>query len=267
MRFKSLIAVGAVLALAGCAGSRQAARAPDAPLALERFGDLSPAKVRNLVVIVHDDLAPDQPVDYAAFARRAAQSVPAGTSVVVLRPGYADGDGDFSPGVRARGIGDGYAGEQVKLLGLSVQALRARYRQARTIVVGDGGGAALAANLAATQPGLVDAMLLVGCPCALPEWRQYMARRDKSFGEAVDSLDPLRTVGGIAPGARVAIVSGGDRARVPARIARLYAEALALRGIAVEYRQVEADGTDLLQTNDVTQLLAQLATPAADPTT
>jgi TPP-dependent pyruvate/acetoin dehydrogenase alpha subunit len=65
----------------------------------------------------------------------------------------------------------------------------------------------------------------------------------------------------------VAIVSGGDKARVPARIARLYAEALALRGIAVEYRQVEADGSDLIQVAEVTQLLAQLAASTSAPTT
>lgn len=259
MRSSLIVALAAAVLVAGCAGSRQVARMAEPPLSTERFGNLSAGKVRNLVVIVHDDVAAGQMVDYDAFAKRAAQAVPAGAAVVVLRPGFADSDGGLSPGVRARGIGDGYASDQIRLLGDAVRSLRARYRNAQTILVGDGGGAALAANLAATQPRLVDAMLLIGCPCALPEWRQYMARSDSSFGETVDSLDPLRTVGGIAPGARVGIVSGGDKARVPARIARLYAEALALRGIAVDYRQVDADGAALLETADVTQLLARLS--------
>ncbi|PCD01668.1 hypothetical protein COC42_16245 [Sphingomonas spermidinifaciens] len=262
---RSSLSLAAALLLAGCATTtaRQQTSAPALPLAVETYGALRPAQVRNLVIVLHDDLAPGTPVDYSAFAARAAATVPAGAAVVLLRPGYADANGHMSGGVRARGIGDGYSAEQIRLVGESVQALAARYRNARTILVGDGGGAVLAANVAAMRPSLVGSMLLVGCPCALPEWRKHMARRNPGFAEEVDSLDPLQTVGGIAPSARIALVSGGDKARVPARIARLYAEALTLRGIAVEYRVVEGDGADLLSNNEVTQLLARLADSAA----
>ncbi|WP_315760554.1 hypothetical protein [Sphingomonas sp. Y38-1Y] len=261
MRFS--LPIAAALLLAGCASTREAA-GPAAPsLATATYGKLRASQVQNLVVILHDDLAPADPVDYAAFAERAAGAVPAGAAVVLLRPGYADVAGRASPGPRARGIGDGYSAEQVRLVAQSVDALRNRYRNARAIVVGDGGGAALAANLAASQPNLVDALLLVGCPCALPEWRRHMARQDRAFADNVDSLDPLQTVGGIGLNARVGIVSGGEKARVPARIARLYAEALALRGIAVEYRQVDADGQALLANDEITQVLARLADNAA----
>ncbi|MEZ0495215.1 alpha/beta fold hydrolase [Sphingomonas sp. IW22] len=257
MRFSLFAAVGAACLLAGCA-TTQTASAPEPPLATESFTALKPSKVRTLVVIVHDDLRNGAPVDYADFAQQAATATQ-GAAVVVMRPGYGDADGPVSPGVRPRDIGDGYGPGQVQLLGQSVQALRARYRHARTILVGHGGGAVLAANLAATRPLLVDAMLLVGCPCALPEWRRHMARRDRAFAEPVDSLDPLQTVGGIAPTARVGIVVGNEKARVPARIARLYAEALALRGIAVDYRQVDGSDGELLKSNDVIQLLARLS--------
>ncbi|HTG37333.1 hypothetical protein [Sphingomonas sp.] len=261
MRFNLLLGVGALCLLSACASTPMASL-PRPPLAVETFTAERPARVRNLMIIVHDDVKGGGPVDYADFARRAAAAAPDSAAVVVMRPGYADLDGPVSPGERARGIGDGYGSAEVELLGQSVQALRARYRNARAILVGHGGGAALAANLAARRPGLVDAMLLVGCPCALPEWRQYMARRDRAFAASVDSLDPLQTVGGIATTARVGIVSGNDKARVPARIARLYAEALALRGIAVEYRQVSGD-MPLLESDDVIQLLARLTENAA----
>lgn len=265
----SRIALGtALLLLAGCAAT-QVARAPEPPLSFTSFGTLRPSQVRTLVILVHDDAGPSSAIDYAAFGRRAAAAVPAGSAVLLVRPGFTDAAGAASPGMPPRGIGDGYSPDQVRLIGQSVEALRARYPKARTILVGDGGGAALAANLAASRPGLADSLLLVGCPCALPEWRQQMAKRDRAFAAEVDSLDPLQTVGGIAPGARVGIVSGGDTARVPARIARLYAEALALRGIAVEYRQIDADGAALLQSDDVIQLLARLAAtvPQPDPRT
>jgi pimeloyl-ACP methyl ester carboxylesterase len=263
---RSSLSLAAALILAGCATTREAS-APALPLAIERYGALKPSQVRNLVVVLHDDLTPGAPVDYSGFAARAAAAVPAGGAVVVLRPGYADADGHLSGGIRARGIGDGYSAEQIRLVGETVQALAARYRNARTILIGDGGGAVLAANVAAMRPSLVHSLLLIGCPCALPEWRKHMARREPAFAESVDSLDPLQTVGGIAPTARIAIVAGGDKARVPARIARLYAEALALRGIAVEYRQVEGD--DLLAGDEVTQLLGRLAEGAsrAEPRT
>lgn len=257
---RSSLSLAAALMIAGCA-TTQPGGAPAPRLVTESYGALKPAKVRNLVIVLHDDLAPGAAVDYSAFAARAAAAVPAGAAVVIVRPGYGDPGGRMSEGSRSRGIGDGYSAEQIRRVGESVQALTMRYRNARTILVGDGGGAVLAANVAATRPSLVNAMLLVGCPCALPEWRKHMARREPAFAESVDSLDPLQTVGGIAPTARIAILSGGDKARVPARIARLYAEALALRGIAVEYRQV--DGDDLLAGDEVMQSLARLADSAA----
>jgi pimeloyl-ACP methyl ester carboxylesterase len=262
MRFEPLLAMGIALSLAACATTR--ADSPAEPvLASSTYATLKPAQVQNLIVIVHADLPEGQPVDYAAFARRAAEAVPGGASVVLMRPGYAGADGATSPGIRNRGIGDGYSADAARQLGRSVQALRARYRHAKIILVGDGGGAVIAANLAAMQPALVDSMMLIGCPCALPEWRKLMARGDRAFAESVDSLDPLQTVGGLASHARVAVVSGGDKARVPARIVRLYAEALALRGIAVDYRQLDADGPALLEDPEITVLLARLAEAAA----
>ena len=148
-------------------------------------------------------------------------------------------------------------------MGDSIASLRARYPGARTILVGDAGGAAIAANLAGTRPNLVDGMVLVSCPCTLPEWRARMQKQDPAWGSAVTSLDPLKTSGGVLPTIRAAVLVGADDAVTPIPFSRAYAEALTLRGIATDYRIVPGKGHALLDDPEVlaatTRLAAELA--------
>ncbi|UUL83019.1 alpha/beta hydrolase [Sphingomonas qomolangmaensis] len=249
-----------VLLLAGCAATPRAAML-EPPLAGTTFGSVKPAKVETLVIVVHDDT--DTAPSHAGFAERAAAAIPDAAVVALLRPGYGSTGGIVSPGLRGAGNGDAYTAEIVRLLGETVAAHRQRYPRARTILVGDGGGAALVANLAGTRPRLVDGMLLVGCPCTLPEWRAMMAkaRPGKGFNRPVESLDPLQTVGGIAVTTRTAIMVGENDRITPPRIAGTYAEALALRGIAIDFRRLPGRGHDILNDTETLQALARLARP------
>lgn len=233
------------------------------PLAGAVFGSVKPAKVETLVVVVHNDT--DAAPSHAAFAERAATTIPNAAVVALMRPGYGNAGGVVSPGVRGAGNGDSYTADNVRLLGQSVAAYRQRYPRARTILVGDGGGAALVANLAGTRPALVDAMLLVGCPCTLPEWRALMAKTSpgKGFARPVDSLDPLQTVGGIATTTRTAILVGENDRITPPQIAGTYAEALALRGIAIDFRRLPGRSHAVLNDPETLQALARLARPVA----
>jgi hypothetical protein len=129
----------------------------------------------------------------------------------------------------------------------------------------DRGGAAIAADLAALKPGIADGIVLVSCPCALPEWRAYMATRDSTrpWKAPVTSLDPLRTAGGMMPGIKAAILVGADDKVTPLRFSRSYAEALTLRSIDTDYRILPGKGEAILGEPDVlaaTQHMAQLLT-------
>lgn len=250
------------LLLAGCTATvpQSPALAP-APTGLytETFGPASGAAVRTLIVVLHAD---GQPSHYA-FAAAAARAVPQSAAVAVLRPGYADGTGHSSPGDRGSGTGDNYTADRITAVGDSITALRARYPKARTILVGDAGGAAIAANLAGTRPGLLDGMVLVSCPCTLPEWRARMQKQDPAWGGTVTSLDPLKTSGGVLPSLRAAVLVGADDSVTPIPFSRAYAEALTLRGVATDYRIVPGKGHELLNDPEVLAATTRLAAALA----
>jgi pimeloyl-ACP methyl ester carboxylesterase len=253
----------ASLLLAGCSTMPppQSAAPVAVPTGLysETFGPASGASVKTLIVVVHAD---DQPSHYA-FAAAVAKAIPQSAAVAVLRPGYADRTGHSSPGDRGNGTGDNYTADRITAVGDAIAELRGRYPNARTILVGDAGGAAIAANLAGTRPTLIDGIVLVSCPCTLPEWRARMEKRDPAWGVAVTSLDPLKTSGGVLPTLRAAVLVGADDSVTPIPFSRAYAEALTLRGIATDYRIVPGKGHEMLDDPEVLGATTRLAAALA----
>jgi pimeloyl-ACP methyl ester carboxylesterase len=196
------------------------------------------------------------------FAQAAAGAIPNSAAIAVLRPGFSDNNGKTSPGQRGLGTGDNYTQPVLDAVAETIAVLRRRHPQAHVILVGDRGGAAIAADIAALKPGLADGIVLVSCPCALPEWRAYRAARDKArpWKAPVTSLDPLRSAGGVMPGLKAAILVGADDQNTPVRFSRTYAEALALRGIDTDYHILPGKGEAILGEPDVlaaTQRMAQ----------
>ncbi|WP_192813032.1 alpha/beta hydrolase [Sphingomonas sp. HT-1] len=238
---------------------------PALNLHARNFGAATPNAVRTLVVVLHGDGAPESRSDHYRFAEAATQSIPNSAAVALLRPGYGDAAGNRSPGQAGLGIGDDYTQERIDAIAESLGVLRRRFASARLILVGDSGGAAIAADIAGIRPDLVDAMVLVGCPCALPEWRKGMQkqRQGAAWATPVASLDPLKTAGGVMPGLRAAVLVGLDDKITPPALSRAYAEALALRGIATDLRIVPGRGHDLL--NDPEVLAATVRLAAALP--
>lgn len=247
MRFSPLLALAL---LAGCATTPPPQISSVPGLRTETFGPTRGLQVRTLIVVIHGDGEPD----HYRFAEAAAEAVPASAAVAILRPGYADTAGKRSPGERGAETGDNYTADRIDAVGDSIATLRQYYPNARTVIVGDAGGAVIAANLAGIRPELIDAMVLVGCPCALPEWRKLM-----KWDGAVTSLDPLKTAGGILPGLRAAVLVGADDKITPVKLSRAYAEALTLRGIATDYRIVPGKGHDLLNDSEVLAATQRLA--------
>ena len=273
MRSKLLAALAGLTLLGGCATT--SATAPRKSLAkaepvlnlhARNFGPATSADVRTLVVVLHGDGGPEARSDHYRFAERVTQSIPNSAAVALLRPGYGDAAGNRSPGQAGLGYGHDYTQERIEAIAQSLGILRQRFATARLILVGDSGGAAIAADLAGMRPDLLDAMVLVGCPCALPEWRKGMQkqRHGAAWATPVASLDPLKTAGGVMPGLRAAVLVGLNDKVTPPALSRAYAEALALRGIATDLRIVPGRGHDLL--NDPEVLAATTRLAAALPT-
>lgn len=244
------------LLLASCATSQPGLR-PAATLHAETYGPKRGPGVRTLIVVLHGEGTPD----HYRFAAAAARTIPGAAAVAILRPGYADAAGRSSPGERGAETGDNYTPERVAAVGDAIAALRTRYPRAQTIVVGDAGGAAIAANLAGIRPALIDGLVLVGCPCTLAKWRQRMTHQATApaWNAGYASLDPLQTAGGIHPDLRAAVLVGADDKVTPVAFSRAYAEALTLRGIATDYRILPGRGHDLLDDPEVLAATERLA--------
>lgn len=260
---RALGAVAALALLAACtpAAAPEITSSPAARLHLETFGAARPSQTRTLIVVLHGDGDTAARSDHYRFAAEAARAVPESAAVALLRPGYDDAKGNRSPGERGSDTGDNFTSDRITAVGDAIASLRQRYADARIIIVGDAGGAAIAANLAGIRPGLIDGMVLVGCPCTLPEWRALMQAKAPAggWGTRVTSLDPLKTAGGVAPSLRVAVLVGADDKVTPAALSRAYAEALALRGVATDYRIVPGKGHDLLNDPEVLAATTRLA--------
>lgn len=236
------------LLLAGCATSQPDLR-PAPKLHAETYGPKRGKDVRTLIVVLHGDGVPN----HYRFAGTAARTIPDAAAVAILRPGYADARGRSYPGPSGGTAGGNYTPDRVAAVGDAIAALRSRYPQAQTIVVGDAGGATIAANLAGIRPSLIDGMVLVGCPCNLAEWRQ------QTSGAGTANLDPLKTAGGIQPGLRAALLVGADDKITPVAFSRAYAEALTLRGVATDYRILPGRGHGLLDDPEVLAATQRLA--------
>lgn len=262
----ALPTLAGVALLAGCtapvATTHVATTAePALNLHARNFGAAAPKTVRTLIVVLHGDGTPETRSDHYRFAEAVTQSIPGSAAVALLRPGYDDAAGNRSPGQAGLGFGDDYTQEHIDAVAQSLGILRRRFATARLILVGDSGGAAIAADIAGMRPDLIDAMVLVGCPCALPEWRKGMQRQrhGAAWATPVASLDPLKTAGGVMPGLRAAILVGADDKITPPPLSRSYAEALALRGIATDLHIVPGRGHDLLNDPEVLAATTRLA--------
>ncbi|WP_235513255.1 MULTISPECIES: alpha/beta hydrolase [unclassified Sphingomonas] len=250
-----------LLAVAGCA--THGAVPPATTLAGQSFGPSAPRDVRTLVLVLHGDGDGEVPASFAGSAQHLADAIPHARVVALLRPGYHDAAGHHSPGSRGGIGGDAYTADRIAAVADTIRSWRTRYPQARTILVGQSGGAAMAAALAGLRPGLVDGAVLAGCPCMLPEWRKFRAKQGHGgFAVPVASFDPLMTVGGVAPATRIALLVGADDGDTPQRFSRPYAEALALRGIATDYRVLPGRGHELLDDPDLIDAVRRMS---ADP--
>lgn len=272
MRSRLIPCLVGLALLAGCTTTSttapQLAAKAEPPLNLHarNFGPAAPSAVRTLVVVLHGDGGPESRSDHYRFAEAVTRSIPDSAAIALLRPGYGDSAGNRSPGQVGLGFGDDYTQERIDAVAQSIGMLRRRFATARLILVGDSGGAAIAADIAGMRPDLLDAMVLVGCPCALPEWRKGMLKQSHgaAWATPVASLDPLKTAGGVMPGMRAAVLVGLNDKITPPALSRAYAEALALRGIATDLRIVPGRGHDLL--NDPEVLAATTRLAAALPT-
>lgn len=191
----------------------------------------------TLVIVLHGDLSRGGPADYIfGVARRAAESGAIG--VAMMRPGYT-GDGRKSSGVATRNQSrsEMYRGGEIDSMAAAVAALKKHHAARRVVMVGHSGGAAIAGVMLGRSAPLVDAVLLVSCPCDVPRWREERGRKPFENAES-----PIRYLSAIPKTARITALTGeNDRNTFP-RLGRDYVAAATTLGLSAAFVKVPDAG-------------------------
>lgn len=195
-----------------------------------------------LFIVLHGDVSSGGAATYHyRIAQEIVAAHPDALAVAVLRPGYFDAAGKRSEG-SDNGRRDHYSAANIDAMAAAISALRAHYRPARTVLIGHSGGAAFAGVILGRHPGTVDGAILVSCPCDIQRWR------DAGGGRAwPNSLSPSSFVDKVPHGARVIAITGSRDTNTDSRLGRTYAEQLARRGVAAEFREVAGATHDMDQ--------------------
>ncbi|MGH8801152.1 MAG: alpha/beta hydrolase, partial [Casimicrobiaceae bacterium] len=133
----------------------------------------TPAPSAPIVIVLHGDAPFANPGYQYAFALDVARAVPGTRAVALLRPGYADPYGAKSDGDRGFALGENYTSQVVNDVAAAIQSLKSRWEAPAVILVGHSGGSAIAANIAALYPGLLQHVFLVGYPRDVPAFRRH----------------------------------------------------------------------------------------------
>ncbi len=213
-----------------------------------------------LVLVLHGD-APFRPPSYQyGMAKRIAIENTDVVTVGVLRPGYVDGEGNRSPGVKGKATGDNYTQEVVDAIWQLAQTLQQRYQARKVLLVGHSGGAAISANLLASYPEDFAGAFLISCPCDVPRWREHMkdfTGEETLWSEPITSLSPMERVGEMNPAAQIHLIHGGDDRVVPAAIAADYASALRDKVEQVSYLLLQTLDHDLFMADAVYKVISR----------
>jgi pimeloyl-ACP methyl ester carboxylesterase len=232
--------------LLGC-GAASAACPPDSRItswvyggrlcqAVTTFGNEADAS--TLIVVVHGDISDGGAATYhVAFAEALAR--PGAIVVALTRPGYTDDQGRVSEG-HTYGRQDNYTPQNIAAVGGAIAALKSHYRPRRVIYLGHSGGAAIGGVLIGKARGLIDAAVLVSCPCDIPHW---LRERKQPAWKRSESASQYAAR--VPRDARVVVIAGeSDTNTFPAQ-AEDYVKALARRGIDARFVLVEGAGHGL----------------------
>lgn len=194
-------------------------------LLMRRFGTTEPDA---MVVWLHGDVSSGGPANYHfASAQKAAQEFSANKvlSVALVRPGYPDGSRDSSTVAFLHGgRSDHYTKENALEVGAVIERLRNRFKPSLVVVVGHSGGAATAAILLGMKAKLIDAAVLVSCPCDLVAWRA--GKRAWGMSE-----NPIGWIDHVDSAARVIALTGDKDSNTTSNLALAYVQALQARHI------------------------------------
>ncbi len=189
----------------------------------------------NLVVVLHGDAPPpyENPSYHYRFAAKVATANKDVLAVGLLRPGYTDPKGNHSEGERGQLNGDNWNARNTDAIAEAIDKLKSRYRARKVVVAGHSGGAAVTANILGRHPELIDAALLVSCPCVhVDEWRKNMLDLTgiPVFKGKIDTLSPIEQIKHISDKVFITLMVGTQDKVTPPRFSEKFVSALSNQG-------------------------------------
>ena len=156
----------------------------------------------------------------------------------MARPGYTL-DGRTSSGVATRDQARfyRYGSEEIDSIAAAVAALKKHHRAERVVMVGHSGGAVISGVMLGRTAPLVDAAILVACPCDVARWRHL-----NDYRPLVNAESPVDYLRAVPKTAKIYAVTGEcDRNTWPV-LAEDYVEKARGMGLDATFFLVERAG-------------------------
>jgi pimeloyl-ACP methyl ester carboxylesterase len=222
---------------------------------------------RPLIVVLHGDAPFRNPAYQYEFASMLEKAVPGVVIDALLRPGYSDPYGLKSDGDRGFATGENYTADVISDIAKSIDRTTNNYTFSAVFLVGHSGGAAIAASVAALNPGLVDHVYLVGCPCDVPAFRKHMAsaQHDPMWLLPVHSVSPMNTLDEMQKGTAITAISGSDDPITLPEYARAYIDKAKQRGLDATFITIPGEGHEILLDPRVIEIIAHDARAEISP--
>ncbi len=194
--------------------------------------------VETLVVLLHGDVSRGGPADYMySLASQIARSGTNIAAAAIIRPGYYDSEGNRSPGDN-NGRRDNATRASNSAIANEIRRLRATFNAKHVVAMGHSAGAIAVGAIIARAPGLIDAAILVSCPCDIQRWRSMNDRRPR----AIQSESPSKFVDLIPATTKVVAVTGSRDDNTYPSLAIKYVASLQSRGLDARFVEVSGAG-------------------------
>ncbi len=188
----------------------------------------------TLVVILHGALSRGGTADYMAPAARIAANRFDAVGIAMAQPGYTI-QGRTSSGTATRDTHRWYRyrAEKIDSIAAAIANLKRHYRAKRLVLVGHSMGAVNAGVILGRHAPLVDAVVLLACPCDIPGWRFHHDRNPLPH-----ALSPHDFLADAPKSARILALTGQNDRNTPLFLARNYAEKARKLGLDATFVEV-----------------------------
>lgn len=207
-----------------------------------------------LMVFLHGDKSSGAPLGWELNYVQPFMA-PSVAAVSLVRPGYPTEGGARSSGASVRE--DHYTDRNITAVAGALKRLKEFHKARKLVLVGYSGGAATTGVIIGKFPGLVDAAVLLACPCDIARWRAAGRPWNRS-------LSPSDFTGQVPAGVRVLALTGRRDTNANEALARDYVAKLKGRGVDAEFRPIaDADHDSIARNPEVVAALTEFLKQAA----